>query len=336
MRSVALLAATAAICSLAACGSAATNNTTSTGGTATADGSDTAAAQQSAQSASDAGASDNAAGGHSPSAFMDAVLAADAAINTLPTGNFNNTVTVGGCAVNLTGATSLTDGLFTLNANTTFSAAACTGKHKMEGYQSVSATWTSLSTYSRTVQVTDDFTRTMANGTTVRLSSLATTPAYTYRLTASGRPQDGNVTLTAEINAHHVATATNGNIVFDHSISTDANNTLQIHNTFNTEGLRPLPQTRTVVSGTVTLHHNLANFEGTHTFTNVVHDLTGACTCPTSGTIVQTVVKDDNSGSYVRTYTFTGCGQATVVTSASTLSGTNNGTASMTWNDCDA
>lgn len=316
---------------MAACGS---NNSSNPD----ASGSD-AAAQQSAQSADAAGASDNsAASAQPPAAFfmlneLDEVAnaAAHAALTAVTT-DFNATVSAYGCTDTITGAYSDANGIRTLNANMTY--ANCGANLDITGTASVNATLNSTTgLLSRTVQTTVDLTWKFGNALSVTVSSLNPSLGWTYDVQAQGIPAQGTVTLNAQINQHRVGVDGNGKVLFDHNLTTDANG-IAITNDFNSLVTPATPSARVINSGTLTLHHNLAKFAGSHTFANLHHDLTGTCACPDSGQLTQVITMDDGSGSFTRAYTFTGCGTANVTTSASTLKGTSNGSASVTWSNC--
>lgn len=303
--------------SLSACGGSSANNNT-VGGTASADSADGHAAQQSAQAADDGGSADSVAG-HSAGLLMaqDLWRAAEADIST--------SFVLGGCTGSVTTSADAVAG--TANANITFDG-KCTGKRSVSGTEDITLKFATPTDPNRSLSVTENLTWTLANKDTLAVSSLGAGPTATL---ISSSSTDSNILLNLTLNEHRVRNAADGNHVFDMNITTADGKSLVVSNTY---GSTTQPSARTIVSGTLDVHHNLAKFTATHDFQNVVHSLEGTCACPESGTMVQTVTKDDKSGSFVRTYTFTGCGQASVVTSASTLKDTSNGTAQVTWDDC--
>lgn len=287
------------------------------------------AAQQSDSAASDAGNADASTAGHSPTSALFAALSYLDRETVLGT-SFNDTFKVGGCTAAITGTLSPTGSTAVeLAATITYTAAQCTGKMQLAGNENITAT---LSDTNRTLNVVDNLTRTYASGDSVTISSLDSSKPYTYSASAQGLPANGNVTLDILLNEHRVR-STNKKVVFDHNITTPFD-PIVVVNSFSTSGGVTKASTRTIVSGDVELHHNLAKFLSTHSFSNVVHDLTGSCLCPQSGQMQQVVLADDKSYTYTRTYTFTGCGTATVVTSSSTKSDVAEGSTTETWDNC--
>jgi hypothetical protein len=245
------------------------------------------------------------------------------------TADFNTTLHVAGCSASATGTLQDANGTRSLDANIVFASGDCAGRVKISGSESLSASWT-LASASRSVSVTTDLTRTDADGRSISISSLDPSQP-TASLSANGLPAIGSVTLVATLNQHRQAKAAGGSVIFDQNITTDPNG-LTITNAYTLLH----PATRTINSGSVAVHHNLAKFTAKNTFADVARDASAAsaCDCPQSGTLTQEITKDDGSGSYTRVYTFTGCGEATVTTSASTLKGTADGSATVTWNNC--
>ena len=219
-----------------------------------------------------------------------------------------------------------------LNANYMFDGPPFK-KHRISGEQSIVATWDSMTAANRSLAVDSNVTESLFNGDTVHITSLDPN-VDTLKVTAEGRAAQGNVTLTIVANEHRVRTHADGSVVFDHNITTDPNAPIVITNTYDVSAKPPKPTSRVIASGTGIVHHNLAKFSATHAYTALTFDLTGTCLCPQSGTISQVVTQDDGSATYTRTYTYTACGVATVVTSGSTLAGTANGSTTLTFENC--
>ena len=297
----------------------------SVGGTSTATSADSLTAQQSAQSADDSGGADAATAGNHPGATTrdyTRALGEGAA--------FDDTLAGLGGNASITGMSGLVNGAWVLNANVTFSSNP-NAKRGVSGSETIVATWSNPNDPNRTLSVTSNLVETLADKDTVDITSLNPSDP-TFYLNAVGRPADGNVVLVITTNEHRVRRTQNGNFVFDMNITTDPNAPLTITNSY--AGQVPVLHTRTVNSGRLVVHHNLAKFTGTHTFDNLMRDVSSDCLCPQSGTITQVVTSDSGTGTYTRTYAFTGCGAATVTTTGSTLKGTANGSVNVTWNDC--
>ena len=318
-----------AVSGLAACSSPTLGNNlpgngsaaTQVGGAPSASSSDALTAQQGAQSADDAAGTDSGvAGSASTSRALELLLSAPA--------QFSTTVDAMGGRAILSGDEQATVGGWTLNANIDFTSNP-NARRGVSGSETLVVTWANPNEPNRTLVVDANIIETLADKDTVSITSLdANNP--TFDLSAVGRPADGNVLLTASLNEHRVRRTQDGNLIFDMNITTDPNAPLAVTNAYANNVLT----SRTLTSGILIIHHNLAKFTGTHTFTNVQRDVTGTCLCPQSGSITQVVSADSGKGTYTRVYTFTGCGTANVVTSGSTLTGTANGSATVTWNDC--
>ncbi len=212
-----------------------------------------------------------------------------------------------------------------------FGKAACKrGKRSLSGNETLvfDANAHTLSVYG-TVSVK------MPAGTTVTTEALdPNLPLAT--MGRSGRPAEGKVTLSVQLNQHRVAKAADDSNRFIVDVQTPQG-AVQVTDTFDANGLMlqpPLPSTRRV-DGVVVVHHLLAGFVSTNAHQGIERDLSGTCACPSRGVMVQQVVYDADQTGYVRTTTFTGCGQATVKTTDSTHSAVPNGSTSVVWEGCD-
>ncbi len=307
--------------SLAACGS---SNSNQVGGAPNGTSADSQAAQQSSSAADDAGATDGMKATGVPAAMLALELAqriADVSATT--------TFKVGGCTGQVAYTTAATSTGITITATDIFSNDSCTGDLKLSGSQNILIT-TDLTDTARTVQVSGALTRTVGDKDQVAISSLDAGIAYMYKLVSTGAPLSGDVNVMININEHRVRTA-NGNTVFDHNIITPATAGVTLVAAYDNNGA---PKSRTIVAGEIDVHHNIALFTAKHTYNSLFHDVTGDCACPSNGSITQVVTSDANDWTYTRTYAFTGCGEATVITSGSTKSDTGNGTATIKWDGC--
>lgn len=295
-------------------------------------GQDSQMAQDSAQSSDDAASADNATSGHGPSSNF---LFADETLPTLLDANatVSASVRVSDCNAMLVGQAADVNSVWTLDANLAVDANTCSGKRRINGTSNIVATWSGdLATYARMVNVTSNTNMLFSDGSYLHLSVLDAAKSYTAQLQATGQSRDGNTQSIVSLNEHRVLYSSANTIVYDHNVTTPT--PVTVDSNFSVIAGVATPVSRTLVSGEVEVHHNLAHFTAQHKFTNVFHDLTGQCSCPSAGTIEQDVTLDSGNGSYTRTYAFTGCGTVTITTSASTLAGTANGTTSATWDNC--
>ena len=218
-----------------------------------------------------------------------------------------------------------------MNANITFNPNRPRRNH-FTGEQSVVISWASPISHSRNLVVDSNMAEVLPDGDRVAITSLD--PNHdTLNIAATGRAADGNVVLTIIENEHRVRTGAKGEAMFDINITTDPKAPLVVINAFNVAVQPPVMVGRLIQSGTSIVHHNRAKFTGTHTYSNLDFDLTGKCLCPVSGSVTQ-VISEDQGGGYTRLYTYTGCGVATVVTSASTIPSAVEGTVSLTLANC--
>ena len=303
--------------SLAACGSTAVNGT-SPGGTPSGSSADSMMAQQSVQSASDASSSDSATANYSPG---------NAGKLDIP---FSSTVGIDGCTVDVTGTLNASLTGFALDANFVFDGNSCKGRRVFSGTEDVVASWSTTDSNSRTLQVTANLSAT-SDGNTLTIEPL-TAGVPNWTVDASGLSGNGNVSLSIADSEHRILKGSDGNSIFDISINSNPNAPLIFTNSYDVQ--TGTAAGATLQSGVSVVRHNLAKFTATHTFSSLALGADGTCLCPVSGSLTQ-VVTVDAGGGYTRTYTFSGCGTATVVTTDSTLSGTSNGTASVTWDNCN-
>lgn len=241
---------------------------------------------------------------------------------------------VQGCDALLEGNLAFAESVYTFDGNITFDPNGCTRSRKLAGSASITG---SITGGIRTIAITEDMGQTLVNGDVVAISSaLAGQP--TYLITASGAPAQGNTSLSVTVAEHRNRLASTGNVVFDLTIATDANAPLQIVNSYQADangivGHTAL-QARTIISGVNTVTHNLAHYTAVHTFDHLHHAL-DTCNCPDSGSLKEDVTYTDTAlGSYSRVYTFTACGEASVVTSSSTHPNVITGTSQVTWDSC--
>jgi hypothetical protein len=294
-----------------------------------------AAAQQSMQAADDAGGS---------AASTQAVAPAASAKANFFAGQTDVSITAG------TGSTDagpnpglhaqlgcMADMNFTQQGNMVtiaahFGHAGCKrGKRNVEGNETIH-----FDAGTKTMDISGTTVVTLPDG-----SAITTSPLDSNRpmvsLARSGRPSTGSVALQVSLNQHRQAvTAQNANW-FNMEIHTAVQSPITVTNAYTADGKAlqtAVPSSRTI-NGVITVHHLLAGFVATQTHTAVTRDLTGTCSCPSSGTIAQAVVYDADQTGYLRTTTFTGCGTATVVTSLSTHPAVANGSADIVWAGCN-
>ena len=227
-----------------------------------------------------------------------------------------------------------------------FSATHCTlGGHVLSGNELISITASGAGTdgSSHDVQVRAALTYQVAGGSLQITSEDATKPTYELQTSLAAA---STRTFHLLLNEHRVRTNAKAQIDLDVATTTpsvgDAN-ALVMTETYAevsasdaaTTAAYASVVTREVVSGTVTTVHNLAKFTAQHSFDGLKHDLTGSCSCPVSGSMVQTTQAADASRTAAHTYVFTGCGQATVTSKVTTAAGSTTGTGQVSWANCD-
>lgn len=321
MRTVSMLMPMFLLGALSHCGS---NNSKNVGGAPTGTSADSLAAQQGSNAANEAGSGDAVGSSQAPSAMFFWDLS-ERLSPVSATASFK----VGDCTAQVAYNTDVTATGVTLTGTDIFSASSCSGDIKLSGAQNIVVTANSANT-ERTTQVSGSLIQTMDGGDKTVIESLDPSVAYLYKLVASGTQASGDVNVMVSLNEHRVRSNDNATI-FDHNITTPATTGIQVLAAYNSDGSA---KSRTIVSGEIDVHHNIAKFIAKHTYNNLSYDANGDCACPSSGSISQTVTSDANDWTYTRTYAFTGCGQATVITSDSTKSDTGNGTATVSWEDC--
>ncbi len=190
---------------------------------------------------------------------------------------------------------------------------------------------------SRTLSIQSKVDTTFKNGEVLSRSSID--PAgYNVVLTRSGSVASGTVGLDITLNERRVRRGSDGNVIFDHNLTTPEGS-LKVTNTYNSSVLSAtlLTPTARVLNGVVQVTRLRTNMQAVHTFTDLTRDLTGACACPSSGKLQQVASRDAGqpyATGFTRVYTFTGCGTATVETSASTTSQVPNGSSTVVWDNC--
>jgi hypothetical protein len=283
-------------------------------------------AQQSVQSADDAGAS-SAATHASPAAAKLAFdeFGADAFLGQPALGA--GLAAQVACLGNI--STALNGNVVTVNIS--YTGGTCKrGGRTQNGNETIF-----IDRSANSLSINSNMTTTFANGDTLYASN--TNPNnYAVSIMRTGRPADGNVTLQTSFAMHRVRSNAKGTVLFDHTVTTPTNMPLTVVNSYGATGLGltvPLPTQRTL-NGSVAVHHNLIKMSAVNVFTNLTHDLTSTCACPSSGTLSQTVTYDADNSGYTRVYQFTGCGTATVTITGSTRSDTANGNSAVTWDSC--
>ena len=307
---------------LAHCGSS--SNSNQVGGAPTGTSADSQAAQQGASAADDASSTDAVGANRTPSAMLALELA-----NRLVDASATASFVVGDCTGQVAYTTAVSGATLTITATDIFSNDSCKGDLKLSGSQNIVIT-TNAGNTERTALVSGTLTRTVADDDTIVVSTLDPALGYGYKLVATGLPSAGDVNVLVSINEHRVRSA-GSSAIFDHNIVTPATAGVLVVASYDSDGSA---KSRTIVNGEIDVHHNLAKFTAKHTYNSLFHDLTGSCACPSNGSITQVVTSDANDWAYTRTYAFTECGKATVITSGSTKSGTGNGTATITWDNC--
>ena len=326
MRIVSLMMPMFLLGALCNCGS---KNSKRVGGAPTGTSADSLAAQQGSSAANEAGSTDNVGSSQAPStAFF---LELSERLSQASPVSATASVKVGRCTGQVAYTTDITATGVTINATDIFSASACSGDIKLSGTQNIVIT-ANLTNTERTTQVSGSLTQTMDGGDKIVIESLDPGVAYLYKLVATGTQASGDVNVMVSLNEHRVRSS-GSTTIFDHNITTPATAGVQVLASYNSDGSA---KSRTIASGEVDVHHNLAKFSAKHTYNNLSYDSTGDCACPSGGSITQEVTSDGNDWTYTRTYAFTGCGQATVITSGSTKSDTSNGTETISWDDCSA
>ncbi len=321
MRIVSVLMPMFLLGALCDCGS---NNSKNVGGAPSGTSADSLAAQQGSNAANEAGSSDAVGSSQAPSAMFFWELS-ERLSQVSATASFK----VGGCTGQVAYTTDVTTTGVTITGTDIFSASGCSGDIKLSGAQNIVIT-ANLANTDRTTQVSGSLIQTMDGGDKTVIESLDPSVAYLYKLVASGTQASGDVNVMVSLNEHRVR-SNDSTTVFDHNVTTPATAGVQVVAAYNSDGSA---KSRTIASGEVDVHHNVAKFIAKHTYNNLSYDTTGDCACPSSGSITQVVTSDANDWTYTRTYAFTGCGQATVITSDSTKSDTGNGTATISWDDC--
>lgn len=226
---------------------------------------------------------------------------------------------------------------YTIDASIQYDPNACKFARKVSGTTFVTAVYGD-----KTRQITVDQNNvvvTFKDGDQVTINS-NTLGQPTYVLTGDTTTSfDSNVTISATVNEHRHRLNADGNVVFDLSINTDPNAPLQIVNGYIQDTNAALTsasnQTRTIVSGVTSVVHHLAKYTATYAFDHV-QKIIDSCNCPTSGVLTESVVYQDTSlGGYTRVYTFTGCGKASVNTTASTNPNVTTGQTEAVFEACN-
>ena len=310
------------LCSLVHCGSS--NNSGQVGGAPTGTSADSQAAQQGASAVDDSSSADAVGASRAPSAMFALEVA-----NRLADASSTTSFDIGGCTGQVAFTTALSDTALTITATDIFSNDGCTGDLKLSGSQNIVIT-ADLTNTQRTALVSGTLIRTVGDGDQITISTLDTSLGYAYKLVATGTRSSGDVNVMVNVNEHRLRTK-GGSTIFDHNIVTPATAGVLVMVAYDSDGSA---KSRTIAEGEVDVHHNVELFTAKHTFNNLYHDLSGQCACPSNGSITQVVTSDSNDWTYTRTYAFTGCGEATVITSGSTKSDTGNGTATVKWGAC--
>lgn len=226
---------------------------------------------------------------------------------------------------------------YSIDASIQYDASDCKLSRKVSGETVITAVYGET-----TRQITVDQNNvvvTFKDGDQVTINS-NTVGEPTYVLTGdTSTAFDSNINISASINEHRHRVNADGKVAFDLSINTDPNDPLQIVNGYIEDANATLAsfsnQTRTIVSGTSVLVHNLAKYTATYTFDHV-QKIIDSCNCPSSGTLTETVVYADTSlGGYTRVYDFTGCGKASVTTTASTNPNVVTGQTEAVFDACE-
>lgn len=159
----------------------------------------------------------------------------------------------------------------------------------------------------------------------------------TYTITASDDQGDADARdISVGLNVHRVISDSN-QVVLDIDVLTNDGNQLLVHEQVGMadDGKGPLltVKGRTIVSGEHTVVHNLVKATSTHAYTNLAWDFTSGCLCPSAGSIKQ-VATYDSGRVATHTWTFSGCGTASVQSTVSESGTALEGTTAVTWDDC--
>lgn len=165
----------------------------------------------------------------------------------------------------------------------------------------------------------------------------------TYEVQDPSINETGTHIFKLLLNAHRVRTDAGGEVDLDVASTNDNTSPVLVTEAFpqvtaNSSSAAQIdsgPVSRELTSGTVTTVHNLANFTAQHTFNALTWDLTGTCSCPVKGSLLQAATAADGSRQAAHTYVFTGCGQAIVTSHVTTAKGSVDGSRQVTWANCN-
>ncbi len=211
-----------------------------------------------------------------------------------------DTLTWGGCSVNLATLTGGWTETWSANANCTAKALTATSDSVVRTSSSQVLTLPSGATIT-----TNTTAHTAYDGTALPATGVTTT------LTNSGA---GQRTIVID-GVHRVLVGPHGRTLFDHSLTSTGLISTGKRSTSNR-----------VVTGNLTLYHNLLKYKAVHTFNSVTWG-SSSCCYPTSGSISSVLTGTGRSGNVSLAFSAT-CGQAT-------FTDTDSSTSTVTLTQCN-